>query len=115
MSDTEPTAITQSLRRQLVTAIADYPVACWTPGNLADRMLAVRDRDMRVLGDEVTRLSAVTGQLRALATRWQATVRPGEQHPAAAAILNIIEGNGPSVREAAANDRRWFDCEKEGQ
>lgn len=44
-------------------------------------------------------------QLRALATRWQATVRPGEHHPAAAAILGIIDGGGPSVREAAADDR----------
>jgi len=70
-------------------------------------VLGVRDRDMRVLADEVTRLSAITGQLRDLATRWQATVRPGEQHPAAAAILNILDGDGPSVAEAAANDRRW--------
>lgn len=68
------------------------------------------DRDKRVLADEVTRLAAITGQLRALAGRWQATVRPGEQHPAAAAILNIIDGDGPSVREAAEADRaHWTD------
>ena len=53
-------------------------------------------------------------QLRALATRWQATVRPGEQHPVAAAILNILDGAGPTVREAADNDRRW-PLEKAGE
>lgn len=53
-------------------------------------------------------------QLRALATRWQATVRPGEQHPAATAILAVIDGDGPSVREAAAADRNW-DLEKAGE
>lgn len=80
----------------------------------ADAVLAVRDRDLRVLADEVTRLSAITGQLRDLAGRWQATVRPGEQHPAAAAILGIIDGDGPSVREAAEADRRWA-LEREGE
>lgn len=50
---------------------------------------------------------AIFNQLRALATRWQATVRPGEHHPAAAAILNILDGDGPSVREAAEADRHW--------
>ena len=80
----------------------------------ADVVLAEVNRDMRVLADEVTRLSAVTGQLRALATRWQATVRPGEPHPAAAAILNILDDAGPTVREAAANDRRW-PLEKAGE
>lgn len=74
----------------------------------------VVERDMRVLADEVTRLSAVTGQLRALATRWQATVRPGEAHPAAAAILTILDGDGPSVQDCAAADRAWFDGEKAG-
>jgi hypothetical protein len=73
----------------------------------ADAILAVVDRDRRVLADEVTRLSAITGQLRALATRWQATVRPGERHPAAAAILNVLDGDGPSVAEATADDRVW--------
>lgn len=28
--------------------------------------------------------------------------------------LERIDG-GPSAREAAADDRRWFDCEKEGE
>lgn len=80
----------------------------------ADAVLAVRDRDMRVLADEVTRLSAITGQLRDLAGRWQATVRPGETHPAAAAILGIIDGDGPSVRECAKADRVW-PLEKAGE
>lgn len=84
------------------------------PDDLTGAALAVRDRDMRVLADEVTRLSAITGQLRNLATRWQATVRPGETHPAAAAILHILDGDGPSVREAAADDRRW-PLEKAGE
>jgi len=50
---------------------------------------------------EARTADATLAQLRALAGRWQATVRPGEQHPAAAAILNIIDGNGPSVAQTA--------------
>ncbi|MFE0353623.1 hypothetical protein ACFW2I_09025 [Streptomyces nigra] len=57
---------------------------------------------------------ATIGQLRTLAHRWQAAVRPGEQHPAAAAMLNIIDGDGPSIAECAANDRNW-DLEKTGE
>lgn len=81
---------------------------------LTDAVMQVRDRDMQVLADEITRLSAVTGQLRALANRWQTTVRPSESHPAAAAILGIIDDNGPTVRECAEADRRW-PLEKEGE
>lgn len=113
------------LREQIAAALYEHsnPGHRWAdahPHDLAvygadaDAVMAVRDRDMRVLADEVTRLSAVTGQLRALASRWQATVRPGETHPAAAAILGIIDGDGPSVREAAVVDRNW-DVEKAGE
>lgn len=35
MTDTIP----PSLREQIVAALEDYPVACWTPGNLASRVL----------------------------------------------------------------------------
>jgi len=90
------------LRQQIAAALYEHsnPGRRWAdahPHDLivygadADTVLTIVDRDRRALADEVTRLSAATGQLRALAGRWQATVRPGETHPAAAAILNILD------------------------
>lgn len=133
MSDTEPKATAPSLREQLVTAIDDYPVACWTPGNLADRVLGVILPHGKFLGDQLRDAEQRLAETRAAldevlshfvhkghpgepclssgwvsegtVARWRAVLYPPK--PAA-------NDDGPSVREAAADDRRW-PLEKEGE
>lgn len=64
--------------------------------------------------------AAIT-RVRALAARWQTSVRTGEPHPAATAVLAALDAvlpdpaAGPTVPECAANDRRWWGGEKTGE
>lgn len=132
MTDTDPKATAPSLREQLVAAIDDYPVACWTPGNLADRVLRVVQPQLA----QAARLEpAIIEQERLAATldevlrhfvhkghpgepclssgwvsektvaRWRAVLYPPQPGP----------DFGPSVREAAADDRRYWDVEQGGE
>lgn len=64
---TAPDASSPSLREQLVAALEDYPVALWTPGNLASRLLNVAGADLeagREAGRKVQRLDQ-------MATAWK--------------------------------------------
>jgi transglutaminase-like putative cysteine protease len=125
MTDTEPNATAPTLREQIAAAIYERnnPGHRWAEAHPDDLLAYGFDADAaltavlphgKFLGDQLRDAEIRLAQLRALANRWQATVRPGEQHPAASAVLNILDGDGPSVREAAANDRRW-PLEKAGE
>lgn len=121
MTDTDPQHTAPSLREQLVTAIADYPVACWTPGNLADRALAVILPHGKLLGDQLRDAEAEVARLHQGIADVIADMNgiTGARHWIAALdrILNppaADHDGGPSVREAAADDRRW-PLEKHGE
>lgn len=129
MTDTEPKATAPSLREQLVAAIDDYPVACWTPGNLADRVLAVILPHGKFLGDQLrdseARLAETRATLDEVLRHFTHKGHPGEpclqtgwisEKTVARwrAVLYPPQPTGhddrPSVREAAANDRaHWAD------
>lgn len=134
MTDTEPQHTAPSLREQLVTTIDNYPVACWTPGNLADRVLAVilphgkflgnqlRDAEQRLAEtratlDEVLRHFTHKGHpgepclqtgwvSEKTVARWRAVLYPPQPAP---------DGDGPSVREAAAADRAYWEQRDAGE
>lgn len=82
MSDTDPKATAPSLREQLVAAIDSYPVACWTPGNLADRTLAVVLPHGKFLGDQLrdaeTRLAETRATLDEVLRHFVHKGHPGE-------------------------------------
>lgn len=134
MTDTEPKATAPSLREQLVAAIDNYPVACWTPGNLADRVLAVILPHGKLLGDQLRDSEAHLAETRATldevlrhfthkghpgepclqtgwisektVARWRAVLYPPQ--PAS-------HDDGPSVAECAEADARWWGGEKTGE
>jgi hypothetical protein len=105
---------------------------------LTDAVLAVRDRDLRVLADEVTRLSAITGQLRALAEEHPGAIptnlidaaldqtapspaAPDElagaytpDPPIGCLHITAAHDSGPTVAECADADRAW-PLQREGE
>ena len=119
MSDTEPKATAPSLREQLVAAIDSYPVACWTPGNLADRMLAVILPHGKFLGDMHRESEAEVARLRQGLADVIADMNgvTGARHWIAALdrILNPPADSGPSVAECAAADRRYWERKDAGE
>jgi hypothetical protein len=48
---------------------------------------------------------AAIARIRAVAEQWQASVRPGEPHPAAAAILAALDQPTPAAATRATDDR----------
>lgn len=88
------------LRARLVESLADYPVDCWTTRNLASRV-------MGVVGGEVDRWEKT-------AREQSARAEAAEQRLHAAELQPVAHEDGPSVQEAAADDRRW-DAEREGE
>jgi hypothetical protein len=77
--------------------------------------LAARDAALAAYTAQLVHDQQRLARVRRLADQWQAATRPGERHPAAAAIHRALEADddGPSVAECAADDVRW-DLEKEG-
>lgn len=134
MTDTEPQATAPSLREQLVAVIDNYPVACWTPGNLADRVLAVILPHGKFLGDQLRDSEARLAETRVAldevlrhfvhkghpgepclqtgwisektVARWRAVLYPPQ--PAS-------HSDGPSIAECTEADARWWGGEKAGE
>ena len=154
-------ASSDALRERLVDSLAAYPVACWTPANLADRIMGVvgaelnhwekaaREQSARAEAAEqrANRLAAtLSTALAAMGLHWahadfhgpqDAYITPemfktwrtaleqpqGQRQEALNRVHHLADltacpeatpDDGPNVKEAAGDDRRWFDAEREG-
>jgi hypothetical protein len=71
--------------------------------------LAARDAALAAYTAQLVHDQQRLARVRRLADQWQAAMRPGERHPAAAAIHRALEDgdDGPSVAECREVDRVW--------
>ncbi|MCX5336917.1 hypothetical protein [Streptomyces sp. NBC_00140] len=153
-------ASSDALWERLVESLANYPVACWTPGNIASRVMGVvgaeldhwekaaREQSARAEAAEqrANRLAATLSTALAamglhwahadfhgpqdayitpeMFKTWRTALDPQEQRQEALnrvhhladliACPEATPDDGPNVKEAAGDDRRWFDAEREG-
>ena len=102
MSGTEPA----SPRQKIVDALEDYPVACWTPGNLADRALRAIGAELEAGQDAVRRLEAVTEAV----ILWRD--RPGGDVGLAIALAGILDTEAPEPPAAKALVNVLRECDR---
>jgi hypothetical protein len=101
MTDTEP-----SPRQKIVDALEDYPVACWTPGNLADRALRAIGAELEAGQDAVRRLTAITEAV----TLWRD--RPGGDIGLAIALAGILDTEKPEPPATKALVNVLRECDR---
>lgn len=78
--------------------------------------LAARDAALAAYTAQLVHDQQRLARVRRLADQWQAATRPGERHPAAAAIHHALEDDdGPSVAEAAADDEAHWTTKYAGE
>lgn len=63
----------------------------------AEELLSIAHDTSNRSEAERTRAEAAIDRLRAIAAQWQASVRPGESHPAAHAILTALNKPAPTA------------------
>ncbi|WP_399559357.1 hypothetical protein [Streptomyces chartreusis] len=102
MSATEPA----SPRQQIVDALEDYPVACWTPGNLADRALRSIGAELEAGQDAEKRLTAITEAV----TLWRD--RPGGDIGLAIALAGILDTEQPEPPATKALVNVLRECDR---
>ena len=101
MTDTNP-----SPREQIVDVLEDYPVACWTPGNLADRALRAIGAELEAGQDAGRRLKAITEAV----ILWRD--RPGGDIGLAIALTAILDTEQPEPPATKALVNVLRECDR---